>query len=172
MLRSLVGVLAVIASLVFGLLSLFTVPSPSANTAVDVSGVVVSISRPHPEYGDISIVLDNGRYYYINRANEITGFDWEKMLSEVGPGDTVYLTAVTPLAWRLVGNVQQGSGPVAGVRTDDTVYLDAAIAVDSWAAQKQFSGIAIISLLVLITCILPESHRLSKHHPPASAIGA
>jgi len=170
--RLIVGGLAAIAALMFGLLSLFTVPSPSANTAVEVSGVLLSISRPHPEYGDISIVLDNDRYYYINRANEIGGFDWEKMLSEVGPGDKVYLTAVTPLAWRWMGNVQQGSGPVAGLRTDDTVYLDAAIAADSWTAQKQFSRVAIFSVLVLIACVLPEFNRLFKHPPPAGATSA
>jgi hypothetical protein len=169
--RLIVGGLAAIATLMFGLLALFTVPSPSANTAFGVSGILVSISPPHPEYGDISIVLDGGRYYYINRANEIAGFDWEKMLSEVRPGDRVYLTAVTPLAWRWMGDVQQGSGPVAGIRTDDTVYLDAAIAAGSWTAQKQFSGIAIISLFVLIACVLPEFNRLFKQPPPASAIG-
>jgi hypothetical protein len=154
----------------FGGLSLFVVPSPNASTAVEVSGALVSLSCPHPEYGDMGIVLDGGQSYYVNRADQIEYFAWERMLSDVRRGDTVYLTVVTPLAWRLMGGGDVQPLPVAGVRTYSTVYMDPAISADTWTAQATFQRVAGLSLLVLVMCVLPALIRVFKHRPPTSAV--
>ena len=92
-----VGGLAAVIGLVFGLLEIFVVPAPSNRTSAEVTGILISMSRSHPDYGDIGIVLDNGQRYYINRADEVAYLNWERMLAEVKPGDEVKLTVVTPL---------------------------------------------------------------------------
>lgn len=171
-LRYTIGMLAALTGLVFGVLSLFVVPAPSASTAVEVSGTLVSLSRPHPEYGDMGIVLDGGRSYYVNQANEVEYLAWEQMLSEVQPGDQVYLTVVTPLAWRLRGDKGAKRLPVAGIRTANAVYMDPAVSADRWTAQATITNLAGVSLLTLVLCMLPELVRLFKPRPPAKAVGA
>jgi hypothetical protein len=171
-LRSAIGLLAALVGLIFVLLSLFVVPVPGASNSVEVSGALVSLSHPHPKYGDMGIVLDGGRSYHVNRADQVEYFAWQQMLSEVHPGDRVYLTVVTPLAWRLVGDGSPQHLPVAGIRTASAVYMDPAISADTWTAQAVFSNVAIISLLILVICLLPGFIRLFKRRPPLNAVGA
>jgi hypothetical protein len=170
-LRHGIGFLAVFLGLMFGALSLFVVPAPDANTAVEVSGTLVSLSPPHPEYGDFGIVLDRGRSYYVNRADQVEYFAWEQMLSDVHVGDTVYLTVVTPLITRLMGDRDRQHLPVAGIRTASEVYMDPAISADIWTARSTFQSVASLSLFLLVTCLLPELIELFKHHPPTNAAG-
>jgi hypothetical protein len=155
----------------FGLLSLFVVPAPGARTAVEVSGTLVSVSQPQLGYGDMGIVLEDGRRYYVNRADEVEYFAWEEMLADVRAGDTIYLTVVPPLAWRLMGVEPGRPLPVAGIRTAREVYMDPAISAETWTAQTVFSRMAGSSLLVLALCVLPEFLRLLRHRPPATAVG-
>lgn len=159
--RYVIGGLAVAVGLSFGLLAMFVVPAPNARSATDVADVLVSISRPSPEHGDMGIVLGNGRSYYINRANEIATFDWEKMLAEVQPGDKVYLTVVRPLAWRLLGDKAPANLPVAGVWTDESIYMDPVASAITGTAQATYRRVTLISLLVGMVCALPEVRRLS-----------
>ena len=164
-----VGFLAMFVALIFGALSLFVVPAPDANTAVEVRGTVVALSAPHPEYGDIGIVLDQGRSYYVNRVDEVEYFAWEQMISDVHVGDTVYLTVVTPIISRLMDAGDRQHLPVAGIRTANKVYMDPAISADKWTAQGTFKSVAGLSLLLLITCLLTELIDLFHQHPPTNA---
>ncbi len=168
--RFLVVGLAVLVTLMFGLLALFVVPSPNNQTAIEVAGVVKSISQPHPDYGDIGIVLENGNSFYINRANEVANLDWEKMLAEVQPGDKLYLTAVRPLIWRLLDRDMSMNLPVAGVRTDETVYMDTAVASTTWTSQSQYSRMAVISLLILLIFLLPDFLHLFQRRLPMASV--
>lgn len=164
--RFLVVGLAILVTLMFGLLALFVVPAPTSQTAVEVSGILKSMSVPHPDYGDIGIVLENGDSFYINRANEVANLDWQKMLAEVQPGDKLYLTAVRPLIWRLLDRDMSMNLPVAGVRTDETVYMDTAVASTTWTSQNQYSRMAVISLLILLIFLLPDFLRLFRRSLP------
>ncbi len=137
-----------------GLLALFVVPAPDANTAVEVSGRLQDISPPHPEYGDLTINLTDGRSFYVNRANEVAYFEWERLIQEVNPGDVLLLTVVRPLAWRLFGSLNaSGPGPVAGVRTEAAVYMDPAIPAATWTAQATYVRSAVLLLAVLLGLI-------------------
>lgn len=154
--------LAALALLGSGLLALFVVPAPDANTAVEVSGRLISISPPHPQYGDLTINFVDGRSYYVNRADEIAYFAWQRLLQEVNPGDLVTLTVVRPLAWRLPGAGDAPAwGPVAGVRTASTVYMDPAIAA-TWTAQAAFARSTAVFTLILaaLTIIFTRMRRL------------
>jgi hypothetical protein len=134
-----------------GLLALFVVPAPDANTAVEVSGRLQRISPPHPEYGDLTINLTDGRSFYVNRANEVAYFAWERLIEQVNPGDVLRLTVVRPLAWRLFGFLNApGPGPVAGVRTEAAVYMDPAIPAATWTAQATYVRSAVLLLAVLL----------------------
>jgi hypothetical protein len=155
---------AAIATLMFGILAFFVVPAPDNRTATEVTGILASMSRPHPEYGDISIVLDNGERYYINRANEIAYLDWEAMLAEVQPGDEVTLIAVKPLVWRILPDEARSIQPIAGLRTQDKVYMNAEIAATTWDSQGRFNVIAIFSFIAFIVCLLPDLFRLFNRH--------
>jgi hypothetical protein len=90
----------------------------------------------------------------------------------VQPGDQVYLAVVTPLAWRLVGDKDVQHLPVAGVRTLNTVYMDPAMSAAAWTAQAVVSGLAGMSLLTFVLCLLPELVRILRPRPPAKAVGA
>jgi hypothetical protein len=139
-----------LGALFSGLLALFIVPAPNADTAVEVSGTLRQISPPHPEYGDLGIVMEGGPSYYVNRANEAPYFDWQRFQEEVRPGDKVTLTVVRPLAWRLWNS--RGvpvRGPAAGVRTDSAIYMDPAIPAATWNAQATAAGNAVVLLLLL-----------------------
>jgi hypothetical protein len=126
-----------LTALFSALLALFVVPAPSPETAVEVSGYTQHLSHPHPEYGDLSIILQDGRRYYVNRANEIPYFAWQRLLAEVQRGDIVTLTVVRPLAWRLLdGAGIVTPGPVAGVRTNERIYMDPQIPSTTWSAQQ------------------------------------
>jgi hypothetical protein len=81
----------------FGLLAFLVGPAPNNRTAAEVSGILVSMSLPHPEYSDIKNVLDNRHRYYINRVSEESHLDWESRLVDVQPGDEIQLTVVKPL---------------------------------------------------------------------------
>jgi hypothetical protein len=155
----------------FGLLSLFVVPAPNARTAIEVSGTVASVSQPHPDYGDIGIVLEGGQSFYVNRADQVANIDWEQMLSDLHPGDMVYLTVVPPLAWQWMGEKEVRQLPVAGIRTASVVYMDPAISAERWTAQAVFSRLAHVSLVVLVVCLLPELLRMFRTRPPADAVG-
>lgn len=169
--RHTIGILAALAALTCGILVLFVVPAPTDRTAVQVSGIVVSLSRPQTKYGDMGIVLDNERSFYVNRADEVDYFAWEQMLSDVQPGDRLYLTAVPPFAWRLMGTEGAKHLPVAGIRTERVVYMDPAISADLWTAQERFCRAGGLSILVLMICMLPDLMRWFKHRRPANALG-
>ena len=165
-----IGILAALAALACGILALFVVPAPSARTAVQVSGTLVSLSRPQSQQGDLGIVLDNGQSYYVNRVGEADYFAWEEMLADVQPGDRLYLTVVHPLAWRLAGTEGARHLPVAGIRSEDTVYMDPAISADLWTAQARFCRAGGITLLILMLCMLPDLMRWLRRRRPASAL--
>jgi hypothetical protein len=171
-LRFSVGGFAAVVAFIFGVLSLFVVPAPNIRSATEISRNLISISKPHPEYGDIGIVLDNGQSYYINRANEITQLDWEKMLAEVHPGDEIHLTFVTPLIWRMLPDDMKTNSPVAGVRTNDTIYMDPVIPATTWTAQGKFVGIAIFSFVVFVLCLLLDLLRLLRQHTTLKVAGS
>jgi hypothetical protein len=164
--RFIVGGLAATVALVFGLLAIFVVPAPSNRTATEVSGILISMSRPHPDYGDIGIVMDNGQRYYINRADEVAHLNWERLLAEVKPGDQVHLTVVTPIFWHKLAEDTKTSRPVAGLRTADTVYMDPDIAAKTWVAQGHFSVIALLSSSVLLICMMPNIFRVFNRRLP------
>jgi len=155
------GLLFGLVGLMFAILTLLVVPAPGAGTAFEVSGRLVSLSYPHPVSGDVNIQLGDGRRYYINRVNQAP-VDWEKMLLAAQPGSEVRLTAVIPLARRLVGGGTQTGLPVAGLQIDDVVYLDPAIAAVTWTAQARFRRIAGILLLGSALCFLPEFRQTFK----------
>jgi hypothetical protein len=69
-LRYAIGLLAALVGLTCGILALFVVPAPSARTAMQVSGTLVSASRPQSKQDDLGIVLDNGWSYYVNQASQ------------------------------------------------------------------------------------------------------
>ena len=168
-LRLIISAFAAIVALMFGVLAFFVVPAPNNHTATEITGTLVSISQPHPEYGDITIILDNGNRYYINRANEVVHLDWETMLAEVQPGDEVILTTVTPLAWRVLSDEAKTIQPLAGLRTTDKVYMDAEIAATTWNSQGKFGTIAIFSLIAFIVCLLPDFFRVFNRSIPLRA---
>jgi hypothetical protein len=168
--RRAVGLLALFVSSFFLGLSIIVVPAPTAGTATEVSGTLLSVSSPNPEYGDMGIVLDDGQSYYVNRATEVGYFAWEQMLSEVHPGDTLHLTAVAPLPWRWMGARHSQPLPVAGVRTASTVYMNPAISADTWTAQARFEAVAGLSLLLFGLCLLPEIVRRFRPRPPTNTV--
>jgi hypothetical protein len=95
------------------------------------------------------------------------GYDRKEMVAEIQPGDTVHLTVVTPLAWRFTSGLQPlQQGPVAGVRSVDTIYMDPTIAATGWTAQATFSNIAIVALVILIVCAQPDIVNLFRRRPP------
>ena len=141
------------ALLFYGLLALGTVPAPNGRNAELVTGRVMQISAPHADYGGLSIVLEGGRYFYVNRADEVDHFAWEAFLSEVRPGDEVTLTAVSTVAKRWFG-VTRSISPVAGVATADKVYMDSAVASRTWTAQAEFAKTAAILGAVWLALLL------------------
>jgi hypothetical protein len=161
-------ILSSLALLFFGILAVMVVPAPEANIAIEVTGTVVSITPPHPEYGDLAVVLEGGRRYYVNRANEIAYFAWQELLADVKPGDSLTLTVVNPLAWRLANRNQSGdNGPLAGIRTAEKVYLDASVAAVMWKSQATFQTYALIALVSLLLCLLPDlMARIRNRFPP------
>lgn len=161
--RTAAGMGALLGLILLGL-SLMIVPAPSARTATQITGTVASISRPHATGGDMTILLQDGRKFYVNRANEIDHFDWERMLREVKPGDTIRLTAVQAFAWR---GVEPGRGggytPLAGIRTESVLYLDEQIAARTWSSVETTTWMGLAALLVACICILPEAlNRLRR----------
>lgn len=172
MLRLSVGGFAAIVAFMFGILSLFVVPAPNIRSVTEISGNLISISKPNAEYGDIGIVLDNGQRYYINRANEIAQLDWKKMLAEVHPGDKIHLTVVTPLIWRMLPDGMKTDLPVAGVRTNDTIYMDPVISATTWTAQAKFAGIAVFSFAVFVICFLPDLLRVLRQRATLKVAGS
>ena len=172
MLRLSVGGFAAIVAFMFGILSLFVVPVPNIRSVTEISGNLISISKPNAEYGDIGIVLDNGQRYYINRANEIAQLDWKKMLAEVHPGDKIHLTVVTPLIWRMLPDGMKTNLPVAGIRTNDTVYMDPVIPAATWTAQNKFAGVAVFSFVVFVICFLPDLLRVLRQRATLKVAGS
>ena len=169
-LRFFIDGLATIAALLFGLLSLFVIPAPDTHTEKEISGNWVYISRPLPEYGDIGIVLENEQGHYINRANEVTQFDWEIMISEIQSGEEIYLTIVTPLFWRLFNDDLKTNQTVAGVRSGNIVNMDPNISAITRTAQGKFSKIAIFASSILMICVLPDFVHLLRQYKPLITI--
>ena len=148
-------VLVALTALFFGFLALMIVPAPTANSAFVVSGQLASWGQPSAEGADLQIVLQDGRNFYVNRANEISHFNWQQMQKDVQVGDTIHLTVVKPLAWQLTtGTAEPQRGPVAGITTDDTVYLDATIAAQTWTAQMGAVQNTLISFTVFMILLL------------------
>ena len=146
---------AALVVLFFGFLAVMIVPAPNANSAFEVTGQLASISQPVAEGDDLQITLRDGRNFYVNRANEISHFDWQQMQKDVQVGDTIHLTVVKPLAWQLTtGTAAPQRGPVAGITTDDTVYLDATIAAQTWTAQMGAVQNTLISFAVFMILLL------------------
>jgi hypothetical protein len=163
-----IGLLAAVILLVSlamlgnGLLALFVVPAPNANTVVAVSGHLKRFTPPHPEYGDLVITLEDGRSYYVNRADEVNYFAWERLLEEVTPGDVITLTVVRPLAWRLLGNSSAPRrGPVAGVQTDSRIYMDPAVSAATWTSQLTAVRNTYL-LLALLVVLLFLTYRVRR----------
>ena len=67
-------------------LSFMVVPAPRADYAKEVSGTVNSIRQPYHESSDLTIILDDGQSYYINRASGTDNLVWEQRLAQVEPG--------------------------------------------------------------------------------------
>ena len=160
--------LAALAVLFFFTLSVFTVPAPDSKTAYSVTGKLVKFSQP--QYHDLSIHLDNGGFYYVNRANEVTDLDLERLFEDIKPGDTLILTVVEPLFWRWFGiNNPSVPAPVAGIQTSEMVYMDSRISAETWRSQDLFSRNALIGLGVLVVLASVEfffrrrSSRLRKY---------
>lgn len=161
---------AVLAVLCFGLLTLFAVPAPNAQTATEVSGSVVSIGQPDPETGDLPIVLDGNRQYYVNRVEEAPHFAWQHLVAEVRPGDKLFLTVSTPLAWRLVHGLSVHSGTIAGIRTTTTVYMNPELSAESWTTQAQASSLTTLALMILGICLSLTRVDRVKRHPPTTPL--
>ncbi len=166
LLHATLTIAAVLAVLCFGLLTLFAVPAPNAQTAIEVSGTVISIGRPDPGTGDLPIVLDGNRQYYVNRVEEAAYFPWERLLAEVRPGDRIFLTVATPLVWRLVGGLSVHSGTIAGIRTTTTVYMNPEHSAQSWTTQAQASSFTTLALIILGICLSPILVNRANRHPP------
>jgi len=115
----------------------------------------------------MSIILEDGRSFYINRVNERGDFDWQQLRREVGRGDQITLTAVEPFA-RLFNPLSKEPGrnrtstPLAGVRSGDTVYLNDAMAATTPPALFIPLIIAIILQLVAIAFVLPELRKATR----------
>jgi hypothetical protein len=154
-------ILGLMAVLIFGVLTLFTVPRPSDRTAMEVTGMVTSIATPHPDYGDLNLVLAGDRKFYVNRANELNYFAWEQFLFEVHPGDTVHLMVVPSWISRYFDSGSTAQ-PVAGVWTAGKMYMDPAVSAATWAAQGNFQSLTYLALGICILCLLPEILRIAN----------
>ncbi len=153
-------VISIMLAGLFGALMFMTVPAPNKDNSVTVTGSVTHLSQPHPEYGDLTIILDQGREYYVNRANEVAYFNWQQLLEEVRPGDTLYLTVVRPLAWRLFSRAKAPtSGPVAGIRSTTTTYMNPAISAATWTSQKTFANVTMGTLVAVLFFLGLEIRR-------------
>lgn len=151
-----------------GALALFVVPAPGPLTAVEVTGRVERLGPPNPEGGDLGIVLEGEGYFYVNRAAEVEAFAWERLLAEVGPGDTLTLTEVPTWASR-IGLEVGGGGPLAGVRRGETIYLDPAVAAATWVWQGRFAWGTLATGLALLLLTWP-ARRAPSPGGPASAL--
>ena len=103
----------------------------------------------------MTITLEDCRRFYVNRANEKEYFDWERLLHEVRPGDTIHLTAVQPWASREV-EPGQGITPLAGVRTDSVIYMDERIPARTWTAAKSVQQTALFAFAVTCMLLCPD----------------
>ena len=161
--RAIVAGLAATICLMFLFLCLMAVPAPNPDTATPITGTVARITEPHPDYGDMSIILQDGRRFYVNRANEVEYFAWKRLLDEVRAGDRIHLTAVEPLAWRLWSPQDPGRSsaftPVAGVRTSTVVYMDERISARTWSTVTEAQQMALIAFAIVCLCFVPEMFR-------------
>ncbi|MBC8160443.1 MAG: hypothetical protein H7Z42_04415 [Roseiflexaceae bacterium] len=152
----------------FLLLSLFVVPPATPLTATEITGVVQSIRAPlsFPD-GDMTIVLQDQRNFYVNRPYERDDFAWRQLRAEVKRGDQITLTAVEPLAW-LINPLapEPGRGvaytPLAGVRTPTTMYLDAKLSAQNTPALFMQPMIALLLAGFVLACMLPELRRVIR----------
>ncbi len=143
-------ILSALSTLFFGLLALFVTPAPNARNSQEITGTVQYISEINPESGDIGIVLEKNQSFYINGADEIPYLDAAQMLADIHVGDEVILTVVLPIIWRIIPGNSAVQLPIAGIRTQETIYMDATISSHAWTAQAGFSRIALISLGLFI----------------------
>ncbi|HSL43153.1 MAG TPA: hypothetical protein VK897_06955 [Anaerolineales bacterium] len=156
-LRKAAAGLAGTAAMLFFCFSLVIVPAPNAKTATQVTGTVACINPPHPTLGDMTILLEDGRQFYVNRANEVEYFAWERLLNEVEPGDTIQLTAVQTWGERWI-EPGRGGGytPLAGVRTDNVIYMDERISARTWRGGKPAQQTALQALVLMCLLSIPE----------------
>ncbi len=158
----------VLAGLFFGLLAAFTVPAPNARTAVEIVGTVTAITPPQAEFGDLAIMLDGNRHFYVNRATELDYFAWEQLLAEVHPGDRLHLTTVKPFIFRFLGSAADPQ-PVVGVWTVEKIYLNPEISAEAWTAQRTFSTLTLVSVILGICCIVPNMMRIVSVRLPLTS---
>jgi len=132
-LRKVAAGLTATAALLFFCFSLMIVPVPNSKTATQITGTVACISRPHPTNGDMTIVLEDGRKFYVNHAEEVEYFAWERLLREVRVGDRIQLTAVQRWGerWTEPGRAG-GYTPLAGIRTSSVIYMNDRISANTW----------------------------------------
>jgi hypothetical protein len=155
-----IGLVAAVTFMFF-ILSIWIVPAPTPQNSIVITGKVASISPPHPELGDMRIRLEDGRRFYVNRANEQESFAWERLLQEVQPGDTIHLTTVRSWAWRAI-EPGYGASPVAGVRTDSVVYMDPEIPARTWTAAKSAQQDAWRALALLCLLCTPDLFKFLR----------
>jgi HAAS len=156
-LRKVAGGLAATAALLFFCFSLMIVPVPNSKTAAQITGTVACISRPHPTNGDITIALEDGRKFYVNRADEVEYFAWERLLREVRAGDTIHLTAVQPLGERWIEPGRAGGyTPLAGIRTSSVIYMDERISAHTWHGAGLALQMGLAALLITCLFSVPE----------------
>lgn len=154
-----IGIVAAITAMFF-VGSVMIVPAPTPGNSRVITGKVASISPPDPELGDMLFTLEDGRQFYVNRADEVEYFQWERLLQDVQPGDTIHLTAVQTWADALAFAANEpglyGATPLAGVRTDTVVYMDDEIPARTWTSAKSVQQTAWRALALLCLLFTPE----------------
>jgi hypothetical protein len=171
--RKSVALVATVVLLPLGALTFFVVPAPNSETATEVAGKLQKMSQTVLDGDDLKIKLDDGRVYYVNRANEAKHLDLQKLRQDVQQGDTLYLKVVRPLAWRILNpEIPQSSQvglPVAGIRTDNRVYMNPEIAARTWTTQSTAQNYSILLLIAIGLCFSPEIFRWSSTNRNASS---
>jgi hypothetical protein len=156
-LRKVAAGLTATAALMFFCFSLMIVPMPNSKTATQITGTVACINRPHPTTGDMTIVLEDGRRFYVNHADEVEYFAWERLLREVTAGNTIHLTAVQPLGERWIEPGRAGGyTPLAGIRTSSAIYMDERISAHTWRGAGSVLQMALVALLITCLFSIPE----------------
>ncbi|NJL61239.1 MAG: hypothetical protein HC903_04680 [Methylacidiphilales bacterium] len=161
--RKSVAIAATVVLVPLAALTFFVVPAPNSETATEVSGKLRRMSQPLLNSDDLQIKLDDGKVYYVNRANEAEYFNWRQLRQDVQQGDTLHLTVVRPLAWRIANpEIPQKSLaglPVAGIRTDSKIYMNPEIPAKTWKTQDIAQNYSILLFVAIGLCFSPEISR-------------